>query len=83
MALRDKLRLSSGSGRMLPHFMQGGAYGERQGTFRRAGLGVMLMAGAAMLASSAYSLYRSLAATTAAPAGTAVVAEEGRKALRQ
>jgi hypothetical protein len=83
MALRAKLRQSSGSGRILPHFMQGGAHGERQGTFRRAGLGVMLMAGAAMLASSAYSLYRSLATATAAPAGTAVVAEEGRKALRQ
>jgi hypothetical protein len=80
MALRAKLRQSNGSGRILAPFMHAGDAGERHGALKRASLSVVLMAGAALVA-SAYYLYRSFA--TAAPASAAIVAEEGTRTVRQ
>ena len=74
MALRAKLRQSNGSSRgSVPSYMQAGAMGEpRHSAIKRASLSVLLMAGAALVASSTYYLYQTF--VVAAPASPVMVA---------
>jgi hypothetical protein len=74
MALRAKLRQSNGNGRgHVPSFVPAGALAEpRHGTIKRASLSVLLIAGAALVASSTYYLYQTY--VTPAPASPAMVA---------
>jgi hypothetical protein len=74
MALRAKLRQSNGGSRStVPTYMQAGAMGEpRHSAIKRASLSVLLMAGAALVASSTYYLYQTF--VVAAPASPVVVA---------
>jgi hypothetical protein len=72
MALRAKLRQSNGGGRgTAPSYVPPGAVGEpRHSTLKRASLSVLLMAGAALVASSTYYLYQTFVVTApASPAG--------------
>jgi hypothetical protein len=74
MALRAKLRQSNGRERagMLPPVSPGAMAEPPHGSFRRASLSVLLLAGAALVASSTYYLYETF--VTPAPASPAMVA---------
>jgi hypothetical protein len=58
MALRAKLRQSNGKGRDASRVPAGAIQASRNGAIRRAGLSVLLVAGAALVASSTYYLYQ-------------------------
>jgi hypothetical protein len=74
MALRAKLRQSNGSSRAsIPSYMAAGVMGEsRQSAIKRASLSVLLMTGAALVASSTFYLYQTF--VVSAPASPAMVA---------
>jgi hypothetical protein len=63
MALRAKLRQTNGNGRGPSYVPAGATEAPRDGTIRRAGLSVLLMAGAALVASSTYYLYQAYVVT--------------------
>jgi hypothetical protein len=80
MALRAKLRQSNGSGRAgaMPHVAAGALEESRHGGFKRASLSVLLLAGAALVASSTYYIYQTY--VTPAPASPAMVTPAGSPA---
>jgi hypothetical protein len=67
MALRAKLRQSNGNGRggAPARVPPGAAEEQRRGEIRRASLSILLIAGAALVASSTYYLYQIYVVATA------------------